>query len=116
MQQICSDIAHYNGNSYIVILDRFSNWVSIYKFTKAEGLLKVLRSYSIEHGVPDKLSSDDGPEYTSPEVKGFLGRWGLRQRVPSAYHPEANLRVELGVKVAKKIAWAVSYSTFSSRV
>ena len=72
MQQICSDI----GNSYFIIVDRFSNWVSIYKFTRAEGLLKDLRNHFIIHGVWDELSSDGGPEYTASEVKDFLGRWG----------------------------------------
>ena len=81
MQQICLDIAHYNGNSYIVIVDRFSNWVSIYKFTKTEGCLKALRNHLIVHGVPDELSSDGGPEYTAAEVKHFLGRWGVRHRL-----------------------------------
>ena len=42
MQQICSDIAHYAGHTYVVIVDRFSNWPSVYKSQGAEGLVKAL--------------------------------------------------------------------------
>ena len=42
MQQVCSDIAHLDGRSYVVIVDTYTNWVSVYPANKAEGLIRVL--------------------------------------------------------------------------
>ena len=68
MQKICSDIAHFGGHSYIVIVDRFSNWPSVYKFEKAEGLVRALRNHFITHGAPEEFASDGGPEYVAAET------------------------------------------------
>ena len=68
MQQICSDIAHHAGHTYVVIVDRFSNWPSVYKVTKAIGLIKALRYHFVTHGAPEEISSDGGPEYTAMET------------------------------------------------
>ena len=103
MQQICSDIAHYSGHTYVVIVDRFSNWPSVYKVQKAEGLVKALRYHFVAHGAPEEISSDGGPEYTATETEQFLKRWGVYHRLSSAYHPHSNLRAELGVKVVKRM-------------
>ena len=103
MQQVCSDIAHYAGNTYVVIVDRFSNWPSVYKCQGAEGLVKALRSHFIAHGAPEEISSDGGPEYVATHTQQFLKRWGVAHRLSSAYHPHSNLRAELGVKVTKRL-------------
>ena len=103
MQHICSDIAHYGGHSYVVIVDRFSNWPSVYKVEKAKGLIKALRWHFVAHGAAEEVSSDGGPEYTASETEQFLKRWGVAHRLSSAYHPHSNLRAELGVKVIKRM-------------
>ena len=103
MQQICSDIAHYAGSTYVVIVDRFSNWPSVYKSRGAEGLVKAFRWHFITHGAAEELSSDGGPEYTASLTKEFLNRWGVAHRLSSAYNPHSNLRAELGVKVVKRM-------------
>ena len=72
MQQICSDIAHHGGFTYVVIVDRFSNWPSVYQVKKADGLIKALRSHFITHGAPKEISTDCGPEYIAKETLDFL--------------------------------------------
>ena len=103
MQQICSDVAHYSGHTYVVIVDRFSNWPSVYKVQKAEGLIRALRWHFVAHGAAEEISSDGGPEYTAGVTEQFLKRWGVSHRLSSAYHPHSNLRAELGVKVVKRM-------------
>ena len=95
--------AHYAGNSYVVIVDRFSNWPSVYKSKGADGLVKAFRWHFIAHGAPEEISTDGGPEYTATLTEQFLRRWGVAHRLSSAYHPHSNLRAELGVKVVKRM-------------
>ena len=84
MQQICADIAHYAGNSYLVIVDRFSNWPSVYKADREKGLITALRWHFIAHGAAEELSSDGGPEFVANATEEFLRRWGVAH-IPSAF-------------------------------
>ena len=63
MQKICSDTAHLGGRTYIVIVDRYTNWASVYPADGAKGLIKALRYHFVTYGAAEKLSSDGGPEY-----------------------------------------------------
>ena len=103
MQQICSDIAFHGGHRYVVIVDRFTNWPSVYQLKRTEGVIEALRQHFVTFGAAEELSSDGGPEYVSTAMQEFLKRWGVSHRLSSAYHPHSNLRAELGVKVVKRM-------------
>ena len=70
---ICSDFFSYGGHKYLIIVDRFSNWISVYKTAQggAETLVKLLRRHwpvmaapSMSH-LPLKSSSPSGVCVTS---------------------------------------------------
>ena len=57
----------------------------------------------VTFGVPEQLSSDGGPEYTSDAFQKFLKTWGVKHRLSSAYHPQSNGRAEVTVKAMKRL-------------
>ena len=105
MQSLCCDKAHVGKHTYFVLVDRFSNWPSICQTTGGgvKELVMFLRKHFENFGVPEDLTSDGGPEFVAYEVQNFLKRWGVRQRLSSAYYPRANTRAELGVKSMKRL-------------
>ena len=105
-QQICTDYFETEEQSYLVAVDRFSCWIEIFHFpsnTKAELLIKRLRQLFITFGVPEEISSDGGPQFTSSTFDTFLKQWGIHHRISSASYPQSNGRAELAVKSAKRI-------------
>ena len=102
---ICSDFFSYGGHKYLIIVDRFSNWISVYKVDKggAETLVKLLRRHFVAYGASSELASDGGPEYVASVTQKFLSQWGVHHRLASAYHPHSNQRAELGTKIAKRL-------------
>ena len=54
-------------------------------------------------GVPAELATDGAAVFLSGKVQTFLGSWGVRHRVSSAYHPHSNLRAETCVKSMKRL-------------
>ena len=66
-------------------------------------MCEALRRIFVTFGVPEELSSDGGPEFTSREVEDFLFRWGIKHRLSSAYFPQSNGRAEVAVKAAKRL-------------
>ena len=54
-------------------------------------------------GVPDKLSSDGGYEFTVSVTADFLKKLDVKHRIPSAYNPQSNGRAKVAVKSAKRL-------------
>ena len=66
-------------------------------------LIVALRGYFATFGVPEVFSSDGASIFTSFAFKDFCSRWGIQQRISSAYYPRSNKRSELAVKHAKRL-------------
>ena len=104
-QSVVCDFFTVAGQTYAAIADRYSNWLSVLKLkrdTSAE-LINTLRDYFATYGVPLLFSSDGATIFTSTMFKDFCKRWGVEQRISSAYHATSNKRAELAVKHAKRL-------------
>ena len=54
-------------------------------------------------GVPEVVISDNGPQYSSKEVKEFLKSWNFHHYTSSPHHPKGNGTAEAALKQAKRI-------------
>ena len=123
-QHLCTDYFHHEGVSYLVLVDRYSNWpIVTHSSNGANGLIATLRETFSTYGIPDTLTSDGGPEFSAhstrdflksltsdggPEfsahsTRNFLKSWSVHHRVASAYNPHGNCRAEVAVKSTKRL-------------
>ena len=103
---VCSDYLTLYGRRFLIVVDRYSGWLSVYDVGKkegAQGLISALKTHFSTFGISMEVASDGGPEYTASETEKFLKDWGVRHRLSSAYFPHSNQRAELGVKSAKRM-------------
>ncbi|MBY0580465.1 MAG: DDE-type integrase/transposase/recombinase, partial [Rickettsiales bacterium] len=104
-----ADYFEFRGWNYLVIGDRLSGWTEAYRIKSgtseisAKGLVMCLRKLFTTFGVPEEISTDGGPQFTSGETKEFLQQWGITHRISSAHHPQSNGRAELAVKSTKRL-------------
>ena len=103
---VCSDYMTLYGRKFLIIVDRYSGWLSVYDVGKkegAQGLISALKTHFTTFGISIEMASDGGPEYTAHTTKKFLKDWAVRHRLSSAHFPHSNQRAELGVKSAKRM-------------
>lgn len=102
---ICSDFFEYSSKSYLVIVDRYSNWLSLFQLPNdnSSNIIKTLRNYFTTWGVARTFSSDGDSVFTSHELRDWLQRWDVHQRLSSSYYPRSNKRAEIAVKSGKRM-------------
>ena len=104
-QSICADFFALNSRSFLAIVDKFSNWLSIFQLERdtSEELIRILRDYFSIFGIPITFTSDGAKVFTSKSVEEFFQRYGVVHRVTTAYNPRSNKRAEVAVKSAKRL-------------
>ena len=96
----------FAGCHYLVAGYQLSGWVEIFKTPHGtaqagvQGLIAAIRTLLATFGVPEEISSDDGPVFSSAATANFLTRWEVRHRMSSVYFPQSNGRAEVTVKQA----------------
>lgn len=107
-QVTAADLFTCQGSHYIVYVDVKSGWPSVYELGSAMGAGDViipLRRWFAEVGVPDKLKTDGGPQFTSNKFKDFCRRWQVHHEISSPHYPQSNGHAEAAVKVVKNLIY-----------
>ena len=84
-----------NGfNAILSVIDRFSKMIHIIPMTtelSTKGLIDIyLKQIWKLHGIPKKITSDRGPQFTSELMKELCIRLGIQQNLSTAYHPQTD--------------------------
>ena len=106
-EQTATDLFEYGGKHYLVYVDRYSGWPDIHMWHNAPTSLKVikqLRRWFVNMGIPLRVRSDGGPQYDSLEYREFFKAWGVN---PPGYstprYAQSNGLAESAVKAMKAL-------------
>ena len=75
---IAADFCTFKGYTYLVCVDRYSGWLSVYQCEgggTANQLIDMLRTHFCTFGVSRELASDQGSQFMAGETKQFLDSW-----------------------------------------
>jgi len=104
-QIVSQDIFTYGKRDYLLTVDHYSDYieVDVLPDTTAETVVKCTVQHFARHGIPERVITDNGPQFTSAEYAAFASKWEFHHATSSPYHSQGNGKAESGVKVAKML-------------
>jgi transposase InsO family protein len=90
----------------LVCTDYVTKWVEARAVTRA--IEQVVANFLFEeifarYGTPREIVSDGGSQFTSHMIGKLMQKYGVKHRVKTPYHPQANEQVEITNKVLENI-------------
>nr|XP_029712008.1 uncharacterized protein K02A2.6-like [Aedes albopictus] len=104
-ERVASDLFHFRGNEYILIVDSWSNFYDFKKLSRStsDEVINIMKNWFAVHGIPRVLETDNGSQYTSQDFRKFAGEWGFDHKTSSPHFPRSNGLAERFVQVAKNL-------------
>ena len=110
-ESVSADFFSIAGKSYLVYADRYSGWPAVGHCgndTTTSKTIRLFRTFFRDLGVPIRLRTDGGPQFTSHDFADFLKRWGVIHDISSPHYPQSNGHAESAVKTVKHLIMKVS--------
>ena len=104
-EHVAQDLFQCLGSKWLICIDYYSGFFEIEKMESTNGysVIKQSKKWFSCHGIPKKVTSDNGPPWNGEEWKAFARHYGFEHRTSSPYHPISNGLAEKAVGIAKQI-------------
>jgi transposase InsO family protein len=101
-----------SNDQYLITVDYFSNFFEIDRLetTSSAAVINKLKQHFARHGIPDKVISDNGPQFSSQQFSKFKHMWEFDHRTSSPAYPQSNGKAENAVKSAKQLMRKAKHS------
>ena len=102
---VSTDLLEFKGSNYLVVVDHYSKWpeLALLDNLSSSTTITHLKSLFARYGIPDKLISDNGPQYSSDAFKSFAKSYGFDHITTSPHFPQANGQAERTVQTVKSL-------------
>ena len=104
-EKVATDLFKFQKNDYVVVVDYYSNYPEIAKLesTTSQQVIQKIKSIFSRHGTPNKVMSDNGPQYSSKEFKEFARKWEFTHITSSPTYAKSNGMAEPAVQTIKQL-------------
>ena len=109
-QHLGADFFTFDGFEYLVIINYYTKMLFIRKIPpsqcNAAKTIALLKEMFFEHGIPETVRSDNGPQFASHQ----FAEWNFDHTTSSPRNPRSNGQAEAAVKVVKGLLTHAKYS------
>ena len=104
--QICTtDIFMLEGVDHLVVGNFYLKMIFVQHLPPGQSntnkVISLLKEMFSEHGIPEVLHSDNGPQYASPQFADFCISWGISHKTSSLHYSQSNGFAKACVKSVK---------------
>ncbi|XP_014665236.1 PREDICTED: uncharacterized protein K02A2.6-like [Priapulus caudatus] len=101
---LATDLFEYDGSHYLVVGDYYTKFPLVRKMPSrcpSRTVIAAMKQMFGEHGIPERVVSDNGPHYNSQEYRAFAAHWGFEIVTTSPRRPKGNGFIERTVQTVK---------------
>ena len=103
-QIIGTDLFEMKGHQYLLTVDYLSRYPQIAKLTTTCNVaISKLKDVFSQHGIPEIVKSDNGPQFSAQEFAEFANTYGFTHVTSSPKYPQSNGQIERMVQTKKNL-------------
>ena len=104
-QHLSCDIFAFENSHYLITVDAYSRHFEIDYLPdlKSTTVIRKLKVHFSRFGIPERLKTDNGTQFTSEQFQNFSKNWPFTHVTSSPNHQSSNGLSEIYVKHAKRI-------------
>lgn len=109
-EETSADLFTHAGKDYLVYADRLSGWCCIAEYSReatSRTTIRLLRNIFKDVGVPVKLRTEEGPQFSIYIFRSFVEKWGINHFLSTPRFPRSYGHAEAFVKKAKHLIMKV---------
>ena len=103
--KLATDLFHFEGASYLLIVDYTSRFLVVCKLSSMTGqhVANHCKQVFSEYGWPETLISDNGPCYTVDAFTSVMNAYHVNHITSSPHYPQSNGLAEKYVQIVKSL-------------
>ena len=103
--KLATDISHFEGASYLLIVDYTSCYPVVHKLASMTGqhIASQFKLICSEYGWPETIVSDNGPCYASEIFTNLMSEYNVNHITSSPHYPQSNELAEKYVQIVKNL-------------
>lgn len=111
-QDLGSDIFYFKGKAFLLLVDYYSKFIEFKELNNesTDCVIVALKSNFARYGIPNKLYSDNGPQFQNHKFKEFAKIWKFEHVTSSPYYPKSNGLAERYVQTCKQLLKKADHS------
>ena len=105
MEKLVTDIFHFEGESYLLLVDYTSQFPIVCKLNSmtSQRVINHFKLIFSEYGWPDTLVSDKAPCYASKAFTTIMQEYNVNYITSSPHYPQLNGLTEKFVQIVKNL-------------
>jgi len=102
---VAQDLFTFAGKAYLITVDYYSDFweLDAVSDTSSETIIECTKVHFARYGIPEKVVTDNGPQFRAQSYENFAKQWGFYHVTSSPYHSQSNGKAESAVKIAKSM-------------
>ena len=105
MKVVGTDLFYFDGHDHSIVADYYSKFPLVRKIPmgqyNSQTVVNLTKQMFSEHGVPQRVVSDNGPQYDSETYCKFAKEWNLKHITSSPHYARSNGFIERSIQTVK---------------
>ncbi|XP_047988852.1 uncharacterized protein K02A2.6-like isoform X1 [Leguminivora glycinivorella] len=104
-QVVAADLFEFQQKHYLLVVDYYSKFIEVASLNSLTSgtIINQLKNFFGRFGIPQKVVSDNGPQFSAQEFSNFAGHYGFEHVTSSPLYARSNGLVERNVQTVKKL-------------